>query len=43
MAMEYEVLYIPTFDDTYVYAELRLPSGEGPHPAIVYVHGEPCQ
>ena len=39
MAEEYEQLYVPTFDGTFLYAELRLPPGDGPHPAVVYIHG----
>lgn len=39
MAAEYEELFIPTFDRTYLSAQLRLPAGEGPHPAILYIHG----
>ena len=39
MAEDYEQVYVPTFDGTYLYAELRLPPGDGPHPAIIYIHG----
>lgn len=39
MAADYEEIYIRTFDGTYLYGELRLPPGAGPHPAIMYIHG----
>jgi dipeptidyl aminopeptidase/acylaminoacyl peptidase len=32
-------LYVPSYDGTYIAAALRKPAGEGPFPAILYIHG----
>ena len=34
-----ETVYVRSFDGAYVAAQLRIPDGPGPHPAIVFVHG----
>lgn len=34
-----EEVYVRSFDSTYLAACLRIPPGEGPHPAIMFIHG----
>ena len=39
MGQETEEVYVRSFDGAYIHAIFRLPRGEGPHPAIMFIHG----
>ena len=38
-AEQAEHLFVESYDGAHFKCELRLPVGEGPHPALMYIHG----